>query len=171
MHQNKAGDDPLKVPRQIYTGCWTITDNSTEMDTKAATQQAKAALQHADIVGHVQHREGGLGLGQSRPQSNSCEAAEIGSPGNLASGRGSKMCKGCHLSKTRAVDEMGEHREKKDSAGRTCREWKQAGLASCLKQPMKFFPHPKTYSSGLNEDPSFPLCSTPATLRQIPHWL
>ena len=32
----------------------------------------------------------------------------------MASGTGSKICEGCHLSKTGTVDELGEHRVKKD---------------------------------------------------------
>ena len=40
-------------------------------------------------------------------QGKSFRVAKIGSPGNPASGRGSKMCKGS--SQTGPVDEMGEH--------------------------------------------------------------
>ena len=47
-------------------------------------------------------------------QGNSFGAAKTGTPGNLASGGGSKMSTGCLSSQTGAVDEMGEHREKKD---------------------------------------------------------
>lgn len=41
-----------------------------------AVQQAKAALLHADIVGHVQQERGGLGLCQGRPRWNKATSSE-----------------------------------------------------------------------------------------------
>ena len=48
-----------------------------------AVEEATAALRHADIVGHVQHGRGGLGLTPSRPAWDKATAPERRKTGRL----------------------------------------------------------------------------------------
>ena len=84
---------------------------------KDATQQAKAALEHADIVGHVQQERGGLGVGQSRPLWNKETPSERRKLVVLEirhQEQAGRCAKAVTQARHGALDEMGKHREKED---------------------------------------------------------
>ena len=135
--------------------CWAITDNRTP---KESTQQVKAACQHADIVDHVQQGRGGLGVGQSSENWSSRKSGvrkrqQDVQRLSLKQNRGLKL--------------------KWESIGKRKISWKElwgmeaSRISFLLRATYDVLPSPKNIQQWLNEDPSCPLCSTPATLRHI----
>ena len=90
---------------------WAVAPSLTAGSTwipQEALYRAKSALQHAEIMGHVQQEEEDWVKG-STLTGNPIRKAKIGGPGSLVSRGGRKMCQGCLTSPTGEVVWMGKH--------------------------------------------------------------
>ena len=136
---------------------------------KNAVQQAKSALHHSDIVGQVQHGRGGLGLGEKRPCWGKAASRERRKM-VVAEVRRQEEASRC----AKAVSQVKqgqwmrwENVEKRNITWKDMWEMETSRISFLIRSTYDVLPTPKNLHQWLGEDPSCPLCSTPATLRHI----
>lgn len=149
------------VPPRLATG--------RKWNPAEAVEQTKSALRHGDIVGQVQQGRGGFGLGTSRPtwhkatsaQRRKLVAAEV---------RHQQEAERCAKAVSQAKQGQWTSWENVEHRKLTWRDlWEMEGsqISFIIRAAYDVLPTPKNLNQWLGEDPSCPLCQTPATLRHI----
>ncbi len=148
------------APRLATGNKWTPTE---------AIQQAKSALRHGDIVGQVQQGRGGFGLGTSRPiwkKATSTQRRTL----IVAEVRQQEEAVRCTKAVSQSKQGQWTNWENLEQRKLTWKDlWEMEGsrLSFIIRATYDVLPTPKNLNQWIGEDPSCPLCQTPATLRHI----
>lgn len=136
---------------------------------KNTVQQAKSALHHSDIVGQVQHGRTGLGQGEKRPCWSKAASRERRKM-VVAEVRRQEEANRC----AKAVPQVKQGQwmrwesvEKRNITWKDMWEMETSRISFLIRSTYDVLPTPTNLNQWLGEDPSCPLCSTPATLRHI----
>ncbi|MGH0150899.1 UNVERIFIED_CONTAM: hypothetical protein FKN15_039656 [Acipenser sinensis] len=133
---------------------------------KKAMEDAKAALRIGDIIEQVQHGRGGLGLSSSPPTWHKAAPAQW---------------------RKLVVNEVQKQEERMKAVSQAKQgEWmrwecveqrkisrqdlwtvEQSRISFLIRSTYDVLPSPQNLNLWVGEDPSCPLCSSPATLRHI----
>ncbi|XP_049901864.1 uncharacterized protein LOC126391274 [Epinephelus moara] len=135
----------------------------------AATHKAKSALKHRDIVGHVQKGRGGLGLGESQPSWYKATPAQW---------RGLVVEEVCRQEQAarcaRAVSQgkqgqwmRWEDIEKRKISWKELWDMEAFRSSFIIRATYDVLPSPQNLSQWYGEDPTCPLCPSPANLKHI----
>lgn len=136
---------------------------------KLATQQAKSALHHGDIVGQVQHGKGGFGLGEKRPSWNRASSIERR---KLVVNEIHRQEESVRYAKAVSQAKQGqwtrwEGVEKRKINWKDIWEMETSRMSFLIRATYDVLPTPKNLNQWFGEDPLCPLCAVPATLRHI----
>ncbi len=135
----------------------------------SATQQAKSALIHRDIVGNVQQGRGGLGLGESRP---SWHKATTSQRRGLVIEEVRRQEQATRCAKAVSQAKQGQWM-RWEGVERRKFSWKELwGMEAfqtsfILRATYDVLPSPSNLNQWYGEDPTCPLCSSPANLKHI----
>ena len=134
-----------------------------------ATQQAKAALRHRDIVGQVQQGRSGLGAGDTTP---SWSKATKPQRRKLVVQEVRQQEEAARCAKAVAQARQGqwmtwEGVEKRKISWQELWETEAFRTSFTIKAAYDVLPTPKNLSQWYQEDPTCSLCPTPATLKHI----
>lgn len=149
------------VPPRLATG--------RKWNPSEAVEQAKSALRHGDIVGQVQQGRGGFGLGTSRPTWHKATSAQRRKL-VVAEVRHQQEAERCAKAVSQAKQGQWTSWENVEHRKLTWRDlWEMEGsqISFIIRAAYDVLPTPKNLNQWLGEDPSCPLCQTPATLRHI----
>lgn len=156
MCQRKTGDDAQRILGPSGKGIAPTLATGRKWTPTAAVLDAKSALQHQHIVGHVQQGRGGFGLGKMKPTWQEANPTQMPAPGGGWGAPPRRSCQVCksHIPRhARLLDEVGCGWEEKSH-----------GLSFGTYDVL---PSPTNLNLWLGEDPAFPLCSLLATLKHI----
>ena len=134
-----------------------------------AVKQAKAALRHADIVGHVQHGRRGLGYGESRPVWQKALPVERR---KLVVGEVRRQEEATRSAVAVSQAQQGQWTNWRNIEHRTI-SWKDIWhmegkrLSFLIRAAYDVLPTPKNLQQWVGEDPSCSLCHAPANLKHI----
>ena len=134
-----------------------------------ATEQAKAALRHRDIVGRVQEGRGGLGLGASTPAWSKANPSERR---KLVVQEVRREEEAGRRAKAVAQAKQGqwmawEGVEKRKISWKELWEMETFRASFTIRATYDVLPSPSNLSQWYGEDPTCPLCPSPATLKHI----
>lgn len=134
-----------------------------------AVEEAVSALKHADIVGHVQHGRGGLGLTAHRPAWSKASASERR---RMIVDEVKNQEEGVRRAKMVALGKQGKWTKWDNVEGRKM-NWKDLWsmeakrLSFIIRATYDVLPTPMNLQQWRGEDPGCTLCSKPASLRHI----
>ena len=135
----------------------------------AATQQAKADLRHRDIVGLVQQGRGGFGLGESRP---SWHKAAPSQRRGLVVEEVRRQEQATRCAKAVSQSKQGQWM-RWEGVERRKFSWKELWSMEAfhtsfiLRATYDVLPSPSNLQQWYGEDPTCPLCPSPANLKHI----
>ncbi|KAM4567620.1 uncharacterized protein V3H82_011871 [Fundulus diaphanus] len=135
----------------------------------AATEQAKAALRHRDIVGHVQEGWSGLGLGTSKPTWSKANPAQ---KRKLVVQEVRREQEAARRTQAVAQAKQGqwmawEGVEKRKLSWKDLWEMEAFRASFTIRATYDVLPSPANLSQWYGDDPTCSLCPSPATLKHI----
>uniref|UniRef100_A0A3P9H1W7 Reverse transcriptase domain-containing protein n=1 Tax=Oryzias latipes TaxID=8090 RepID=A0A3P9H1W7_ORYLA len=136
---------------------------------KAATDLAKAALRHKDIVGCVQEGRSGLGLSSSAPSWRKANPAERRRLVVQEIRREEEAARCAQaVAQAKQGQWMGwEGVEKRKFSWKDLWEMEASRASFIIRATYDVLPSPANLKQWYGEDPSCPLCQSPATLKHI----
>ena len=136
---------------------------------RAATEQAKAALRHKDIMGRVQEGKCGLGLGASTPMWSKATTSERRKL-VVQQVRREEEARRCAQAVAQAKQGQWMAWEGVEERKITWKElWEMEPLRASftIRAAYDVLPSPANLNQWYSEDPKCPLCPSPATLKHI----
>ncbi len=135
----------------------------------AATHQAKADLRHRDIIGIVQQGRGGLGLGESRPSWHRAAPAQRR---RLVVEEVRRQEQATRCAKAVSQAKQGqwmrwEGVERRKFSWRELMGMEAFHISFTLRATYDVLPSPSNLNQWYGEDPTCPLCPSPANLKHI----
>ena len=139
------------------------------MDPATAVTQAKSALLHRDVVGHVQQGRAGFGLGPMTPRWHKASTIERRT---LVVEEVRRQEEAARRAKAVAQAKQGrwmrwEGVERKKLSWSELWGMESNRLSFIIRATYDVLPSPTNLQLWLGKDPSCPLCGTPATLKHI----
>ncbi|MGH0145910.1 UNVERIFIED_CONTAM: hypothetical protein FKN15_045958 [Acipenser sinensis] len=136
---------------------------------KKAVEDAKAALRIGDIMGQVQHGRGGLGLSSAPPTWHKAAPAQRR---KLVVNEVQKQEERMRCIKAISQAKQGEWMrwesvEQRKIGWQDLWSMEQSRISFLIRSTYDVLPSPQNLNLWVGEDPSCPLCSSPATLRHI----
>ncbi|MGH0152676.1 UNVERIFIED_CONTAM: hypothetical protein FKN15_052941 [Acipenser sinensis] len=136
---------------------------------KKAVEDAKAALRIGDIIGQVQHGRGGLGLSSAPPTWHKAAPAQRR---KLVVNEVQKQEERMRCIKAISQAKQGEWMrwesvEQRKIGWQDLWSMEQSRISFLIRSTYDVLPSPQNLNLWVGEDPSCPLCSSPATLRHI----
>lgn len=134
-----------------------------------ATEQAKAALRHRDIVGRVQEGRSGLGLGPSTPAWSKASLAERRKlvvqevRREEEAGRRAQAVAQARQGQWMAWEGV----ERRKFSWKELWEMEASRASFTIRAAYDVLPSPTNLSQWYGEDPTCPLCPSPASLKHI----
>ena len=135
----------------------------------AATEQAKAALRHKDIVGRVEEGRSGLGLGARTPAWNKATPPERHKlvVQELRREEEAGRCAQAVAQANQGQWMAWEGVEKRKISWKELWEMEAFKASFTIRAAYDVLPSPANLSQRYGENPTCPLCPSPATLKHI----
>ncbi|XP_058852600.1 uncharacterized protein LOC131699533, partial [Acipenser ruthenus] len=136
---------------------------------KKAVEDAKAALRIGDIMGQVQHGRGGLGFSSTPPTWHKAAPAQRR---KMVVNEVQKQEERMRCIKAISQAKQGEWMrwesvEQRKIGWQDLWSMEQSRISFLIRSTYDVLPSPQNLNLWVGEDPSCPLCSSPATLRHI----